>query len=200
MVWALSQVSMFVWARNYSGFAGDTFECSYENMGFVNFIIIFLPFSQELHWFRCGHVFVMFEARYKVRVCWVHAFFKCEELAPFLHRCANREVQASFVRSSDRSQIGLESSESKKCSRGFEINHFCRGMFSALQLSKICYESNSESFRFTRSISDILFRPSWSLRSPELEVGVLRAARRYSVRNLRFKHMGYAIRYVMVHS
>ena len=34
-------------------------------------------------------------------------------------------VDMDFVRPSDRSQIGLESSKSKKCSQRFEIDHFC---------------------------------------------------------------------------
>ena len=44
-------------ARNYSGSVQDIFECTYENTGFVNVIIIFIHFSQEFQWFRCGHVF-----------------------------------------------------------------------------------------------------------------------------------------------
>ena len=63
------------------------------------------------------------------------------------------------------SQIGLESSETKKCSQRFEIDHFCWRIFSALQSSKNWYESSRGSFRFTNSISDIPMTPSWSLRS-----------------------------------
>ena len=36
-------------------------------------------------------------------------------------------AQTSSVSPSDRSQIGLESSETKKCSQRFEIDHFCKG-------------------------------------------------------------------------
>ena len=71
----------------------------------------------------------------------------------------------SSVRPSDRSQIGLESSESKKCSLRFEIDHFCWGNFSALQSSKNWYESSRGSFRFTHLISVIPMTPSCSLRS-----------------------------------
>ena len=34
-------------------------------------------------------------------------------------------VDMDSVKPSDRSQIGLESSESKKCSQRFEMDHFC---------------------------------------------------------------------------
>ena len=64
----------------------------------------------------------------------------------------------------DRNQIGIRCSVTQKCSQRFEIDHFCWGKFSAFQSSKNWYESNRGSFRFTHSISDILIRPSWSLR------------------------------------
>ena len=72
---------------------------------------------------------------------------------------------ASSVRPSDRSQIGLESSETKKCSQRFEMDHFCPGKISSLESSKNGCESNRGTLRFTISISDILMTPSCSLRS-----------------------------------
>ena len=88
----------------------------------------------------------------KIWVWRIHASFKCEESTPFSYKCANSQDQTWFVRLSDRSQIGLESSESKKCSQRFEIAHFRPGSFSALQPSDNCYEFNRGSFRFTDNI------------------------------------------------
>ena len=105
-----------------------------------------------------------------------------------VHVCRMR-AHTSSVRPSDRSQIGLESSETKKCSQRFEIDHFCPGKISSLEPSKNGCESNRGTFCFTISISDILVAPSCSLRS-FLEVGVSWAASRYSFWNLRFKHRG----------
>ena len=97
-------------------------------------------------------------------------------------------------------QNGLRCSETKKCSQRFEFDHFCPGKISSLKPSTNGCESNRGSLRSTISISDILMAPSCSLRS-FLEVGVSRAASRYSFRNLRFKHRGMQLyRHVMVHN
>ena len=70
--------------------------------------------------------------------------------------------------------------------------------FLSFSIFNKCYESNTGSFRLTHSISDIPMTPSCSLRSLELEVGVMRVACQYRLCNLRFKHKGYVIGFVTV--
>ena len=74
-------------------------------------------------------------------------------------------------------QIGLESSESEKCSQRFEIDHFCQGSFSAIQPSKFFLNLIREAFV---SQLDVRYTYKTELKpekSSESEVGVLRVAR-----------------------
>ena len=83
-----------------------------------NEILIILNF---LLWSSSRNV----ETRYKNKGLVNHVSLKFEESAPFSYTYANVDAHTLSVRPSDRSQIGLESSESKKCSQRLEIDHFC---------------------------------------------------------------------------
>ena len=144
-------------------------------------------FSFILAWNYNGFVVDMFllcsRRVIKIRVWWIHASFKCEESAPFSHKCHNCDVPervafwrigSVLVRVSQLCnlslnryfkmsmkpkeivwiwcapsmfhwcnlnmkpcQIGILWSGTRNCPQRCEINHFCPGSVSAVQLSEI---------------------------------------------------------------
>ena len=157
--WIILFKWIFILARNYNGFMVDM-----DSLVQVN-----VQFSEELQYFCGGHVFFIrpshsFACVYPAR-CIHYASWIFAESAPFSYTYARCEVTR---RPWDR-QIGVKSASSpprpKSAPRGSKSTTFAKGIFQLFNLRKIASNPMGDPSVFSHSISDILIRRSWSLRS-----------------------------------